>query len=175
MGRWPDQPLQGHENQVWLVGQAPGLRPIFAPSSPARWMKLDPGVRRGRGRPPYSRLVYRLFSTERSCRVFFHRPPKINMQTQSRFVETNGIRMHYVEAGSGTAGRAAARIPRNPGIQWRHQLDALAGRRLSCGRPGFAGIWADAGSSGGTGSVRHFSAHGRRCGFGTGARRGIRR
>jgi pimeloyl-ACP methyl ester carboxylesterase len=42
-----------------------------------------------------------------------------------RFVETNGIRMHYVEAGSGPLAILCHGFPES-WYSWRHQIDALA-------------------------------------------------
>jgi pimeloyl-ACP methyl ester carboxylesterase len=47
------------------------------------------------------------------------------MQTQSRFVETNGIRMHFVEAGSGPLVVLLHGFPES-WYSWRHQLGALS-------------------------------------------------
>lgn len=43
-----------------------------------------------------------------------------------RYVTTNGIRMHYVEAGAGPAVLLCHGFPES-WYSWRHQLDALAG------------------------------------------------
>ena len=47
------------------------------------------------------------------------------MQTHSRFVETNGIRMHCVEAGEGPLVVLLHGFPES-WHSWRHQLGALA-------------------------------------------------
>ncbi|HLJ50861.1 MAG TPA: alpha/beta fold hydrolase [Bryobacteraceae bacterium] len=46
-------------------------------------------------------------------------------QTHHRFVETNGIRMHYVEAGSGPLVLLCHGFPES-WYSWRHQISALA-------------------------------------------------
>jgi pimeloyl-ACP methyl ester carboxylesterase len=47
------------------------------------------------------------------------------MQTHSRFTSTNGIRMHYVEAGTGPLVLLLHGFPES-WYSWRHQLGALA-------------------------------------------------
>jgi pimeloyl-ACP methyl ester carboxylesterase len=47
------------------------------------------------------------------------------MQTESRFISTNGIRMHYVEAGAGPLVVLLHGFPES-WHSWRHQLNALA-------------------------------------------------
>ncbi|MGA3186431.1 MAG: alpha/beta hydrolase [Bryobacteraceae bacterium] len=47
------------------------------------------------------------------------------MQTHSRFISTNGIRMHYVEAGAGPLVVLLHGFPES-WHSWQHQLEALA-------------------------------------------------
>jgi pimeloyl-ACP methyl ester carboxylesterase len=47
------------------------------------------------------------------------------METHSRFISTNGIRMHYAEAGAGPLVVLLHGFPES-WYSWRHQLDALA-------------------------------------------------
>jgi len=56
----------------------------------------------------------------------------------SRFVETNGIRMHYVEAGSGPLVVMLHGFPES-WYSWRHQLPALAGAGFHAVAPDMRG------------------------------------
>lgn len=51
---------------------------------------------------------------------------QVTADLQHRFAEINGIRMHYVEAGTGETVLFVHGFPEN-WYSWRHQLDAFAG------------------------------------------------
>ena len=64
-----------------------------------------------------------------------------------RFIETNGIRMHVAEQGSGPLVLLCHGFPKS-WYSWRHQIGCAGGRRLSRRGAGYARLWPDRGSGG---------------------------
>src|SRR5689334_1443531 len=65
------------------------------------------------------------YARSRGCRIEEHRTRREMTAFSHHFVESNGIRMHYVEAGAGPLVVLCHGFPES-WYSWRHQLAALA-------------------------------------------------
>src|SRR5690242_7710861 len=65
------------------------------------------------------------YARTRGCRIEEHRTGREMTAFSHHFVESNGIRMHYVEAGRGPLVVLCHGFPES-WYSWRHQIDALS-------------------------------------------------